>query len=150
MAKVILLEKVASLGNLGEQVTVSNGYARNYLIPFGKAVSANKATIAQFELKRAELEKLEQEKLAAAKLRAEAIAAVVLRIPVKASEEGRLYGSVAVPELLRAAKENGLDLLKNEIQLTDGPFRQLGDYELVVRVHSDIVTTLKIQLIADL
>lgn len=149
MAQVILLEKVYSLGDLGEQVSVRNGYARNYLIPYGKAVPANKATIAEFEAKRAELEKLAQEKLAAAQVRADALSQLVLTIPVKAAEEGRLYGSIGIQEIVRAASEAGCPLEKNEIRLPEGALRQLGEHEVAVQLHSDIVVTLKVNIVTE-
>lgn len=149
MAQVILLEKVYSLGNLGEQVSVKNGYARNYLIPYGKAVPANKETIAQFEAKRAELEKVAQEKLAAAQVRADALSGLVLTIPVKAAEEGRLYGSVGIQELIRVANEAGCPLEKSEIRLPEGSLRQIGEHEVTVQLHSDVVVNLKVNIIAE-
>ncbi|MFM2322036.1 MAG: ribosomal protein [Pseudomonadota bacterium] len=149
MAQVILLEKIHSLGDLGQQVTVRNGYARNYLIPHAKAVAANKDTIAEFEIKRAELEKLAQEKLQAAQTRASALAELVLTIPVKSAEEGRLYGSIGIPELVRAADEAGVTLEKSEIRLPNGPLRQLGEHEVAVQFHSDVVATLKINIVAE-
>lgn len=149
MAQVILLEKVYSLGNLGEQVTVRNGYARNYLIPYGKAVVANKETIAQFEAKRAELEKLAQEKLVAAQARAEALSQLVLNIPVKAAEQGRLYGSIGAQEIVKAVTTAGLLLEKNEVRLPEGTLRQLGEHEVTVQLHSDVLITLKVNIVAE-
>lgn len=149
MAQVILLEKVHSLGDLGQQVTVRNGYARNYLIPHAKAVPANKETIAQFELKRAELEKVAQEKLQAAETRALALSDVVLTIAVKSGEEGRLYGSIGVAELVRGAEALGITLEKSEIRLPNGPLRQLGEHEVSVQFHSDVIATLKVNIVAE-
>lgn len=149
MAQVILLENIDSLGKLGEQVSVRNGYARNWLIPYGKAVSANKETIAQFEVKRAELEKLAQEKLTVAQSRADVLSNLVLTIPVKAAEEGRLYGSVGLPELVRAANEAGCALEKSEIRLPEGSLRQLGAHDITVQLHSDVVVTLKVTIVAE-
>ncbi|BBB14960.1 50S ribosomal protein L9 [Candidatus Rickettsiella viridis] len=149
MAQVILLEKVYSLGDLGEQGSVRNGYARNYLIPYGKAVPANKETIAQFEAKRAELEKLAQEKLAVAQARADALSQLVLNIPVKAAEEGRLYGSVGLQEIVNAATEAGCPLEKSEIRLPEGALRQLGEHDVTVQLHSDVVVTLKVNIVAE-
>ena len=149
MAQVILLDTVHSLGKLGDQVSVRNGYARNYLIPYGKAVPANKDTIAQFEIKRAELEKLAQEKLAAAQARADALSKLVLTIPVKAAEEGRVYGSVGLSELVSAASEAGCELAKSEIRLPDGALRQLGEHEVTVQLHSDVVLTMKVNIVAE-
>lgn len=149
MAQVILLEKVHSLGDLGQQVTVRNGYARNYLIPHAKAVPANKETIAEFEIKRAELEKIAQEKLQVAETRAAAINALVLSIPVKSAEEGRLYGSIGVSELVRAADAEGVILGKSEIRLPNGPLRQLGEHEVSVQLHSDVIAVLKVNIVAE-
>ncbi len=149
MAQVILLEKIHSLGDLGQQVTVSNGFARNYLIPHAKAVPANKETIAEFEMKRAELEKVAQEKLQVAETRAEAINDLVLTIPVKSAEEGRLYGSIGVSELVRAADAAGVILEKSEIRLPNGPLRQLGEHEVTVQLHSDVIAMLKVNIVAE-
>ena len=149
MAQVILLEKIHSLGDLGQQVTVRNGYARNYLIPHAKAVPANKETIAEFEMKRAELEKIAQEKLQIAETRAAAINDLVLTIPVKSAEEGRLYGSIGVSELVRAAGAVGITLEKSEIRLPNGPLRQLGEHEVSVQLHSDVIAMLKVNIVAE-
>jgi len=149
MAQVILLEKIHSLGDLGQQVTVRNGYARNYLIPHAKAVPANKETIAEFEMKRAELEKIAQEKLKMAQNRATAISDLILTIPVKSAEEGRLYGSIGVSELVRAADAIGVSLEKSEICLPNGPLRQLGEHEVTVQLHSDVIALLKVNIVAE-
>jgi large subunit ribosomal protein L9 len=149
MAQVILLEKIHSLGDLGQQVTVRNGYARNYLIPHAKAVPANKETIAEFEMKRAELEKIAKEKLQIAETRAAAIHDLLLTIPVKSAEEGRLYGSIGVSELVRAADTAGITLEKSEIRLPNGPLRQLGEHEVSVQLHSDVIAMLKVNVVAE-
>lgn len=149
MAQVILLEKIHSLGDLGQQVTVRNGYARNYLIPHAKAVPANKETIAEFEMKRAELEKTAQEKLKIAETRAAAINDLELTIPVKSVEEGRLYGSIGISELVRAADAAGVTLEKSEIRLPNGPLRQLGEHEVSVQLHSDVIAMLKVNIVAE-
>lgn len=149
MAQVILLEKIHSLGDLGQQVTVRNGYARNYLIPHAKAVPANKETIAEFEMKRAELEKVAQEKLQMAQTRAATISDLILTIAVKSAEEGRLYGSIGVSELVRAAEAAGVALEKSEIRLPNGPLRQLGEHEVTVQLHSDVIALLKVNIVAE-
>ncbi|MDQ8039116.1 MAG: 50S ribosomal protein L9 [Rickettsiella sp.] len=149
MAQVILLERIYSLGDLGEQVLVSNGYARNYLIPYGKAVPANKDTIAQFEAKRAELEKMAQEKLAAAQARADALSGLVLTIPVKVAEEGRLYGSVNSQDIVRAANDAGCPLEKSEIRLSEGSLREVGEHEVTIQLHSDVIVNLKVNIVAE-
>lgn len=149
MAKVILLEKIHSLGVLGEPVTVSDGYARNYLIPRQKAVPATKENIIKFEKQRAEFVKLEQEKLQKAEARAAAINGLLLTIPVKSAEEGRLYGSIGITELVRAAEVAGVTLEKSEIRLPSGPLRQLGEHEVSVQLHSDVSATLKVNIVAE-
>ena len=149
MAKVILLEKIHSLGVLGEPVTVSDGYARNYLIPRQKAVPATKENIIKFEKQRAEFVKLEQEKLQKAETRAAAIHDLILTIPVKSAEEGRLYGSIGITELVRAAEVVGVALEKSEIRLPNGPLRQLGEHEVYVQLHSDVIATLKLNIVAE-
>lgn len=149
MAKVILLEKIHSLGVLGEPVTVSDGYARNYLIPRQKAVPATKENIIKFEKQRAEFVKLEQEKLQKAEARAAAINDLLLTIPVKSAEEGRLYGSIGITELVRAAEVAGVTLEKSEIRLPSGPLRQLGEHEVSVQLHSDVSAILKVNIVAE-
>lgn len=149
MAQVILLEKIHSLGDLGDQVTVRNGYARNYLYPENKAVPANKETIAEFKMKRAELEKVAQEKLDVAETRAAAINDLALTIPVKSAEEGRLYGSIGISELVRVANAAGVTLEKSEIRLPNGPLRQLGEHEVTVQLHSDVIAILKVNVVAE-
>lgn len=149
MAKVILLEKIHSLGVLGEPVTVSDGYARNYLIPRQKAVPATKENIIKFEKQREEFVKLEQEKLQKAETRAAAIHDLILTIPVKSAEEGRLYGSIGITELVRAAEVVGVALEKSEIRLPNGPLRQLGEHEVYVQLHSDVIATLKLNIVAE-
>lgn len=149
MAKVILLEKIHSLGILGEPVTVSDGYARNYLIPHQKAVLATKENIIKFEKQREEFIKIEQEKLQKAEARAAAVNELVLTIPVKSAEEGRLYGSIGNTELIRAAEALGVTLEKSEIRLPHGPLRQLGEHEVPVQLHSDVIATLKVNIISE-
>ena len=149
MAQVILLEKIHSLGDLGQEVTVRNGYARNYLIPHAKAVPANKETIAEFKMKRTELEKIAQGKLQMAQTRATAINEAVLTITVKSAEEGRLYGSIGLSELVRAADAAGVALEKSEIHLPNGPLRQLGEHEISVQLHSDVIAILKVNIVVE-
>src|SRR5436190_12308372 len=149
MVKVILLEKIHSLGVLGEPVTVSDGYARNYLIPRQKAVPATKENIIKFEKQRAEFVKIEQDKLQMAETRAAAINDLILTLPVKSAEEGRLYGSIGISELVRAAEAAGITLEKSEIRLPNGPLRQLGEHEVSIQLHSDVIATLKVNIIAE-
>jgi len=143
---IILLEKVTNLGNLGDKVTVKSGYGRNFLIPQGKAVIATAARVAEFEQRRAELEKKAAEQLAAAQARATSIEALKLVIRQKAGDEGRLYGSVGAKEIAEAASKAGVAVEKSEIRLPSGPLRIIGDYEIKVQLHGDVVAVLALNL----
>jgi len=143
---IILLEKVTNLGNLGDKVTVKSGYGRNFLIPQGKAVIATAARVAEFEQRRAELEKKAAEQLAAAQARATSIEALKLVIRQKAGDEGRLYGSVGAKDIAEAASKAGVAVEKSEIRLPSGPLRIIGDYEIKVQLHGDVVAVLALNL----
>lgn len=147
--EVILLEKVNNLGNLGDQVSVRPGYGRNYLIPQGKAVPATANNVAAFEARRAELEKVQQALLADAKARAQKLEATTLIIPRKVGMEGKLFGSVSALDMVEAAKAIGVDLRKQEIRLPNGPIRLIGDYEVELGLHADIVARIKVQVVAE-
>jgi large subunit ribosomal protein L9 len=136
--EIILLEKIAGLGNLGDKVSVRAGYGRNFLIPQGKAVAATAEKLAEFEKRRAELEKKAAEDLAAARARADAIGKLTVKIVQKAGEEGRLYGSVGTKDIADAVTAAGVTLHKHEVRLPSGPIRQVGDYEITVHLHSDV------------
>jgi len=146
---IILLEKVTNLGNLGDKVSVKPGYGRNFLIPGGKAVLATADRIAEFETRRADLEKAAAERLAAAEKRAEAIEALSVKITHQAGEEGKLFGSVGLVDLVKACADAGVELEKKEIKLSDGALRQLGEFEVPVHLDSDVVATLKLEIIAE-
>jgi large subunit ribosomal protein L9 len=137
------------LGKVGAVVTVKNGFYRNHLDPTGKAAPATPENIAIFEKKRVEFEKIEQEKLQTAETRAGAINDLTLTIPVKSAEEGRLYGSIGVSELVRAADAAGVTLEKSEIRLPNGPLRQLGEHEVFIQLHSDVTAVLKVNIVAE-
>ena len=144
--EVILLEKIANLGNLGDKVTIKAGYGRNYLIPQGKAVAATSTKIAEFEARRAELEKLAAEKFAAAQNRAEALSKLSIIITHKAGDEGRLFGSVGTHNIAEAITAAGVAVEKQEIRLPHGAIRHLGDFDVAFNVHSDITVTLPIKI----
>ncbi|MFI3195310.1 MAG: 50S ribosomal protein L9 [Methylococcaceae bacterium] len=144
--EVILLEKIANLGNLGDKVTIKAGYGRNYLIPQGKAVAATSTKIAEFEARRAELEKLAAEKFAAAQNRAEALSKLSIIITHKAGDEGRLFGSVGTHNIAEAITAAGVAVEKQEIRLPHGAIRHLGDFDVAINVHSDITVTLPIKI----
>jgi large subunit ribosomal protein L9 len=143
--EVILLDRISKLGELGEKVRVKAGFGRNYLIPQGKALPATKSNLEVFEARRKELEKTANERLAQAKQRALALNGLKISITANAGEEGRLFGSVGIHEVVQAAKELGYTIAKSEIQLPEGPFRQLGEYEVELYLHGDDVIA-KIQV----
>ena len=145
---VILLDKVQGLGQLGDTARVKPGYARNYLIPQGKAVRATKANIEQFEAERAELERKQAERLSAAQKRADQFAGVTLDVQVKAGDEGKLFGSVGPSDIVEAAAAKGIEIERSEVRMADGPLRQTGEYEIEVRVHTDVATTVRVDVVA--
>jgi large subunit ribosomal protein L9 len=147
--EIILLEKIAGLGNLGDKVAVKPGYGRNYLIPQGKAVAATAEKLAEFEKRRAELEKKAAEDLAAAQARAEAISKLAVKIVQKAGEEGRLYGSVGTKDIAEAVTAAGVSLEKHEVRLPSGAIRQAGDYEIAVQLHSDVVAHVALSIVPE-
>ena len=147
--EVILLEKIRSLGELGEQIRVKAGFGRNYLLPQGKAVPATPANIAEFESRRAELEALHADALGQARRRAETLAELEVSITRKAGAEGKLYGSVGSADIAAAVTEAGAQLSKREVRLPDGPFRLVGDYEVDVHLHADVDARLRLHVVAE-
>lgn len=147
--EVILLEKIGKLGSLGDRVSIKPGYGRNYLIPQGKAVIATKAKVAEFEQRRAELEKVEAEKLAVEQARAEKISGLEITITQKAGEEGRLFGSVGTQDIADAVTAAGVEVAKHEIRLPDGVIRNVGDYRLDISLHSDVVISIEVKVVAE-
>jgi large subunit ribosomal protein L9 len=147
---VILLEKVTNLGNLGEKVSVRSGYGRNYLMPYGKAVPATKENLEKFEAQRAELEKTAGDKLAAANARSEQIEALgVISIVHKAGDEGKLFGSVSPAEIAAIITEKGVVVEKREVTMPEGPIRVIGDYSVVILLHSDVSITVAVSVTAE-
>ena len=140
--EVILLEKVGKLGALGDRVTVKGGYARNFLLPQGRAVLANEANIAEFETRRAELEKAAQEQLDAATARAESLNGKTVAITAKAGDEGKLFGSIGTRDIAEAADAAGLTLDKSEVRLPEGPLRTTGEHEVQCQVHAEVFATI--------
>jgi len=147
--EVILLEKIANLGNLGDKVTIKSGYGRNYLVPQGKAVAATADKIKEFEARRAELEKAAAEKLSAAKSRANALEKLKIVISHKAGEEGKLFGSVGTQNIADAITEAGSKVEKHEVRMPDGVIRQVGSYDIDINLHSDVVVTMSIGIAAE-
>jgi large subunit ribosomal protein L9 len=147
---IILLEKVRNLGNLGEQVKVKSGYGRNFLIPGGKAVMASKANIEKFEERRAELEAKAAENLATSVSRAAKLAELAeVTITMRASDEGKLFGSVAAHDVVDAIKAAGGEVDKREVIMPEGHIRQIGSYELVLQLHSDVNQPFKLSIVAE-
>ncbi len=148
--QVILLEKIGKLGALGDEVSVKNGYGRNYLIPQGKAVPATKENREVFEQRRAELEKASAERLAGAEARKAALEALEkVTLVSRAGEEGKLFGSIGSRDLAEAATAAGVELSKSEVRLPEGPLRQVGDYEILVQLHAEVDATLRVSVVAE-
>lgn len=145
--KLILLEKITNLGNIGDQVNVKSGFGRNYLIPSGKAVFATAKNLAAFEVRRAELEKAAAETLAAAEKRRAAVSGLTVKIESQAGEEGRLFGSIGTRDIAEAATKMGVALAKSEIRMPSGPIRTIGLHEVSVQLHADIVEVLKVEVV---
>lgn len=144
--EIILLEKVRNLGGIGATVKVRNGYARNFLIPYGKAVVANAANLEKFAKLREELEKRAEQVLQQAKDRAEQLADKKLVIKVKATEDGKLFGSVNVHMIADAFAADGLEVKRGEIELPQGAIRQLGEYSITVMLHTDVCVTVPLKV----
>ncbi len=147
--QVILLEKIVNLGSLGDLVNVKPGYARNYLVPQGLATVATEANIKMFEERRAELEKASADKLQAAKARATELSGKSVEITGRASDEGKLFGSVGVIEISEAFSANGYQLAKSEVQLPEGPLKLIGEYEVNVIVHPEVNFNVTVTVIAE-
>ncbi|QBQ54208.1 50S ribosomal protein L9 [Nitrosococcus wardiae] len=143
--EVILLEQVLNLGRLGDKVSVKAGYARNYLIPQGKAVTATKENEAYFESRKAELEKAAGEKVAVAERRKQALADLgSVTIAAKAGTEGKLFGSVGTADIAEALTKAGVDVVKKEVRLPEGALRQVGEYEVGIYLHPNVETSVKV------
>ncbi len=147
--EIILLEKITNLGALGDRVKVKPGYARNFLIPKGKATAATAANLARFEARRAELERIAAEALAKAKTRAAQLAELIVTLSVKTGSEGRLFGSVGAADIANAVSAAGIELSKHEVRLPAGPIRQIGEYDVDLHMHSEVKTQIRVNIIAE-
>ncbi|MCP3667001.1 MAG: 50S ribosomal protein L9 [Gammaproteobacteria bacterium] len=147
--EVILLEKIDNLGGLGDKVNVKPGYGRNFLIPGGKAVSATKANLADFEARRAELEKVAASALSEAEVRKAKLDELTVTIACRAGDEGRLFGSVGTSDITEAVIAAGVELAKREIRLPEGPFHATGEYEVQLHLHTDVNALLKIEVVPE-
>ncbi|MDO6681288.1 MULTISPECIES: 50S ribosomal protein L9 [unclassified Oceanobacter] len=147
--QIILLEKVANLGELGDQVNVKPGYARNFLIPKGKAVPATKANVEHFQARRAELEATAAAKLAEAESRKEKIEEIELSVAVKAGDEGKLFGSLGNRDIADLASQAGVELAKAEVRLPTGPIRAVGEFDVAIHLHPEVEAVLKLHVVAE-
>ena len=147
--QVILLEKVANLGNLGDVVRVKDGYARNFLIPTKRARRATDAAIAEFEAKRAELERVAAEKLAAAQAVGEKLSGLRVSITQKAGVDGRLFGSVTNHDIAEALGKNGFAVAKAQVRLPTGPLKAVGEYTVSVAAHTDVVVDITVVVVGE-
>ena len=147
--EIILLEKIANLGNMGEKVNVKPGFGRNYLIPQGKAAPATAENIAEYEAQRAELEKAAAERMAAAETRRDALTDKVITIKSKAGEEGKLFGSVGTADIAQVLTEQGVAVERSEIRLPEGAFRTVGEYDVQLQLHTDVNVAIKLIIEAE-
>ncbi len=146
---VILLERIGNLGDLGDEVVVKPGFARNYLIPQGKAVRATSENRAVFEERRAELERVAGERLGEAQARAAQLEGMAVTLVVKAGEEGKLYGSVGTHDIADAVTAKGVEIEKSEVRLPEGPIRAIGEYEIDVQLHSDVTVAIQVSVVPE-
>ena len=143
---VILLEKVKNLGDLGDTVKVKPGYGRNFLLPQGKALPATKGNLKVFEARKAELVKKAGDSLNAAKMRAAQFNGKTLTIKALTAEEGKLYGSIGVSDIVRAAQAAGLELKKAEVDMPTGPIRQIGSFPVTLRLHTEVEASITVAI----
>ncbi len=147
--QVILLEKVVNLGGLGDVVKVKDGFARNFLIPQGKAKRATPENLAEFERRRAELEKKQADELAAAQAEGARIDGLMVQVTRKAGVDGRLFGSVTNYDIAEALQQLGHKVERASIRLPQGPLKAVGDYDIAVALHSDVVVQIKVSVLAE-
>ena len=147
--QVILLEKIVNLGSLGEVVKVRDGFARNYLIPHGKAKRATAANVAEFEQRRAELEKAQADALEKAQEKAAKIDGLMIQITQKAGVDGKLFGSVTNYDIVDALKAQGVEVPKAAIRMPQGPLKQVGDYPIKIALNADVVVTITVAVLGE-
>ncbi|KGM39221.1 50S ribosomal protein L9 [Aquabacterium sp. NJ1] len=147
--QIILLEKVANLGNLGDVVRVKDGYARNFLIPTGQARRATEKAVAEFEARRAELEKVQAEKLAAAQAMGEKLSGKTVTVSQKAGVDGRLFGSVTNFDIAEGLKAAGFEVAKHQIRLPNGPLKTVGEHPVSLSLHTDVVAEITVAVVGE-
>ena len=146
---VILLQKVANLGNIGDRVKVRSGFGRNFLLPQGKATLATPENVARFEARRAELERLAREHLTSAAERAVALKDFKLAIPAKAGTEGKLFGSIGTADIAEACTRAGFKIERSEVRLPNGPLRMLGEHTVNLHLHADVDVPLQVSIVPE-
>lgn len=147
--ELILLEKIANLGKMGDRVKVRPGYGRNFLLPQGKATLATAANIAAFEARRAELERKQVEEVAAAQARADRLSALTLRIAAKAGSEGKIFGSLGTVDIAEACSRAGVPVERSEVRLPSGPLRTLGEHQVDIHLHTDVTVSLRLEVVPE-
>ena len=147
--QIILLEKIANLGQLGDVVKVKDGFARNYLIPHGKAKRATASNLAEFEKRRAELEKAQSEALAQAQEKAAKVDGMMIQVTQKAGVDGKLFGSVTNVDITDALKAQGIEVLRSMIRMPQGPIKTVGDHPIKVALHADVVATVTVSVLGE-
>ncbi len=147
--QVILLEKVVNLGGLGDVVKVKDGYARNYLLPQGKAKRATPENLAEFEKKRGELEKAQNEALAQAQEKGAKLDGLMLQITQKAGVDGRLFGSVTNYDIAEALQKQGFEVERSMMRLPQGPLKQVGDHQIAIALHGDVVVHVTVSVLGE-
>ena len=147
--EVILLQKVANLGNVGDRVKVKSGFGRNFLLPQGKATLATPDNVARFEARRSELERAAREHLSTAEERAEALKDFKLTIPAKAGTEGKLFGSIGTSDIAEAATRSGFKIQRSEVRLPNGALRTLGEHSVMLHLHADIDVPLVVIIVPE-
>jgi large subunit ribosomal protein L9 len=147
--QVILLERVANLGSLGEVVKVKDGFARNYLIPHGKAKRATPENLAMFESRRAELERTQADALAAAQARATQLEGLAIQIAQKAGVDGRLFGSVTNFDIVEALAKQNIEVERAQVRMPQGPLKQVGDFPIPIALHTDVIATITVSVLAE-
>ncbi len=147
--EVILIEKVDRLGGLGDLVNVRSGFARNYLLPTGKAKIASAENVAEIEARRAEFEKIEAEAVSAAEARRDQLSKLDISITAKSGAEGKLFGSIGNTDIADAVTAAGVEIAKREVRLPDGPLRLAGEYEITLHLHADVDATVKVTIVGE-
>ena len=147
--QVILMEKVVNLGSLGDVVKVKDGFARNFLIPQGKAKRATAANLKEFENRRADLEKKANEQLVSAQERGTKLEGMKVDIAQKAGVDGRLFGSVTNADIAEAVGKQGIEVKKAEIRMPQGPLKHVGEFPIVIQLHSDVLANIVVHVVAE-